>query len=339
MLKDGSIFEGYGFGAIRPVKGEVVFNTGMVGYPESFTDPSYRGEILCLTYPLIGNYGIAGELQYFESDRAQISGLVIAEYSEDFSHWTAKKSLGDWLAEHNVPGLTGVDTRALTKRLRETGTMAGHIEFDDIAEEPVAFGDAPVRDVSPREAKLFGKGTKRVALLNCGCKGNILQSLVNRGVEVLDLPWNHDIAKEAFDGLLLSNGPGDPKANGEAILKVRGALKRETPVFGICLGHQLLALAIGADTYKLKYGHRSQNQPVRLKGTNRCFVTSQNHGFAVDARTLPEGWHEWFTNLNDGTNEGIRHENGLWRSVQFHPEARPGPVDTGHLFDEFVEQL
>lgn len=346
ILEDGSRFDGYSFGFPRSVAGEVVFNTGMVGYPETLTDPSYHGEILTLTYPLIGNYGVASNRREknlnfaFESNKVQISGLLISNYSTNYSHHSATKSLGDWLYRQKVPALYGIDTRTLTKKLREEGTMLGKIQFDD---DEIDFYDPNLENlvdkVSPKKVYRYGSGEKRVVLMDCGCKHNILHNLINRGVEVLRVPWNYDFTAEEFDGLLISNGPGNPKMCRRAIYFIRQAISRKIPVFGICLGNQLLALATGANTYKLKYGHRSQNQPVMEVGTNRCLVTSQNHGYAVDTNTLPDDWEEWFVNLNDGTNEGIRHRSGPFMSVQFHPEASPGPVDAGYLFDDFVKLL
>jgi carbamoyl-phosphate synthase small subunit len=348
-LEDGTTFEGQSFGAMRSVAGEVVFNTGMVGYPETLTDPSYCGEILVCTYPLIGNYGVPdpgdrarpdGLDEPFESSRIHIEGLIVADYSPQYSHWSAGRSLSEWLKGAGVPALTGIDTRALTKRLREQGTMLGVIRFGD---GRIDFRDPNqenlVSQVSIEAPQLYapaGAARRRMVLLDCGTKHNIIRSLLARGSEVLRVPWDWDLTSERFDGLVLSNGPGDPKMATQAIEQVRGALERDTPTFGICLGHQLLALAIGADTYKLKYGHRSQNQPVNECGTNRCFVTSQNHGYAVNNDTLPQDWRPWFVNLNDQTSEGLRHAWAPFRSVQFHPEAAPGPVDTGFLFDEFM---
>ncbi len=346
ILEDGSIFVGNSFGHEKSVAGEVVFNTGMVGYPESLTDPSYSGEILTLTYPLIGNYGVSSNhiinsiSQNFESNKIQISGLIVADYSQKHSHWNAEKSLSDWLKEHRVPALSGIDTRSLTQKLREEGTMLGKIVFDNA---DIEFEDPNQRnlvsEVSTKEPQLLGKGKHRVVLIDCGCKHNIIRSLLARNVEVLRVTWNAELDSLEYDSLFISNGPGDPKQCEATIKQLRKAIKQEKPVFGICLGHQLLALAAGANTYKLKYGHRSQNQPVREVGTNKCFVTSQNHGFAVDEASLPKDWKPLFTNLNDGTNEGMLHKSGKFFSVQFHPEATPGPVDTEFLFDKFVTMV
>jgi len=347
VLEDGTRFEGVSFGHPSSKAGEVVFNTGMVGYPESFTDPSYEGQILALTYPLVGNYGVpakeknAGIQAFFESEKIHISGLVVADYSSTYSHWDAKKSLGEWLQEEKIPAITGIDTRALTKKLREKGVMLGKIVIDKDIPLFDPNKENLVANVSRKAIQHFkGKG-KKVVLIDCGAKNNILRSLLQRGLDVTVVPWNCDIfaKKIDFDGLLISNGPGDPKQCIGTINTIRNALEKEIPTFGICLGNQLLALAAGADTYKLKYGHRSQNQPCVMVGTKKCFITSQNHGFAVNAKTLPKGWGEWFINANDGSNEGIRHKTKPFFSVQFHPEATPGPVDTAFLFDEFVKEL
>lgn len=346
ILQDGSVYPGRSFGYPRSVAGEVVFNTGMVGYPESLTDPSYRGEILALTYPLIGNYGAPAHCtenqlsRLLESGQIQVQGLIVSDYSLQYQHWNASRSLSEWLNAEKIPALSGIDTRALTKKLREKGTMLGKIEFEG---EAVDFVDPNrenlVAQVSIQEPVLYGEGERKVLLIDCGCKHNILRSLLQRNLQVLRVPWDYDFSGEVFHGLLVSNGPGDPKMCRQTIYHLRQAMAREIPIFGICLGHQLLALAAGANTYKLKYGHRSQNQPVLEVGGNRALVTSQNHGFAVENGTLPRDWQPWFINLNDGSNEGIRHASGRFMGVQFHPEASPGPVDAGYLFDEFVKML
>lgn len=346
-LEDGTVAEGVSFGAERSVSGEVVFNTGMVGYPESLTDPSYRGQILVLTYPLVGNYGVPppdredGILKYFESERVQIAGLVVSEHCERYSHWNAVKSLGRWLVEHDVPAVQGVDTRALTKRIRERGTMLGRIVCGGEVPFEDPNGRNLVAEVSVGEPVVYGGGRPRVLVVDCGMKNNIVRCLLGRGATVIRVPWDYDFNDGAheWDGLFLSNGPGDPKTCAATIAHVREALARRRKIFGICLGNQLLALAAGADTYKLKYGHRSQNQPCVECGTKRCSITSQNHGYAVDAATLPDGWLPWFVNANDGTNEGIRHERDPFMAVQFHPEACGGPTDTEYLFDHFLEGL
>ena len=342
VLQDGVIFKGRAIGAPVSVAGEVVFNTGMVGYPEALTDPSYKGQILVLTYPLIGNYGVPhaapDDLRSpFESDRIQVSGVVMTEAASECSHWTASRTFTRWLEDEGIPALVGVDTRALTKRLRSSGTMLGKIVVD---ESDVPFEDPNLTDLVSRvsldKPVLYPGGSTRVLLVDCGCKASILRSLLSRGVTVIRVPWDYDFLQEDFDAVVLSNGPGDPQRCGPTVANVRRLLDQDRPVFGICLGNQILALAAGARTYKLKYGHRSQNQPCREEGTKRCYITSQNHGYAVDAETLPDGWEPWFTNANDGSNEGFRHRTRPFMSVQFHPEAAPGPVDTQFLFDQFL---
>jgi carbamoyl-phosphate synthase small subunit len=348
ILEDGSAFGGFPFGAAlsAPVSGEVVFNTGMVGYPESFTDPSYRGQILALTYPLIGNYGVPDGFEKeltsnYESSRVHLKGLVVSEYSQYHHHWSASRGLSDLLESEGVAGIYGIDTRSLVKILREKGTMAGCLTQ---LESDAQFSHGPVHPVSevsvakPVEYPVLGSKL-RVGLVDCGCKNTIIRSLLARGVSVMRVPWNFDITSLDVDGVLFSNGPGDPLTCEATINTAKRVLKKGLPTFGICLGNQILALAAGAKTYKLKFGHRSQNQPCQLKGTMRCFITSQNHGYAVDEFTLPDEWEVWFTNANDGTNEGIRHSKKPIMSVQFHPEAMPGPVDTGFLFDEFISML
>ena len=346
VLEDGSIFHGYMFGAKRSVSGEVVFNTGMVGYPESLTDPSYRGQILVLTFPLIGNYGIPDNkkeeklLKYFESEKIQAQGLIISDYSSNYSHWNAKKSLSKWLNEHNVPGIYNIDTRELTKKLRSKGTMLGKIVYDN---EKISFDDPNQRnlasEVSIKKPFIYKKGKKRIILVDCGVKNNIIRAFLRRNFSVIRVPWNNNFLKEKADGIVISNGPGDPKKCVETIKNVKAALSKNIPILGICLGSQILALAAGANTYKLKYGHRSQNQPCLESGTNRCYITTQNHGYAVDADTLPEDWREWFYNNNDETNEGIIHISKPFFGTQFHPEASPGPDDTEFLFDMFIRSM
>lgn len=343
MLEDGTVFHGWSFGCERPAAGEVVFNTSMTGYPESLTDPSYRGQILVLTYPLIGNYGVPAGIaehdlfRYYESDRLQVAGLIISDYSQEYSHWNARESLGDWLQRSGIPGLTGIDTREVTKLIRERGAMPGKIEFDG---EELEFTDPNkqnlVAQVSTSETLVYGNGSKKILLVDCGVKYNIIRHFLKRDTTVIRVPWDCDFSDGTYDGLFISNGPGDPKMCAETIRNLRKAMERPQPIFGICLGNQLLALASGADTYKLKYGHRSHNQPVLKNGTNRAFITSQNHGYAIDDRTLGADWESFFINLNDGTNEGIRHKTRPIFSVQFHPEASSGPTDTEYLFDDFL---
>ena len=347
ILEDGDVLQGFSFGYEGPTSGEVVFNTGMVGYPESLTDPSYYGQILTLTYPLIGNYGVPKDVFEdglnisFESDKIQIKALLVSEYSQDHHHWNSEKSLSDWLRENKIPAIQGIDTRTLTKKLRYQGTMLGKIVFDE--GEDIDYynpnNENLVARVSVSEPIEYGAGDKTVILVDCGCKTNIIRSLITRGVRVRRVPWNYDFMQDDFDGVMISNGPGDPKQVRQTINKVRDVMKLEKPIFGICMGNQILSLAAGANTYKLKFGHRGQNQPCIEVGTDRCYITSQNHGFAVDGDTLPEGWEPWFVNANDGSNEGIRHSTLPFMSVQFHPEAMPGPVDTAYLFDRFIGML
>ena len=349
ILENGAVFEGFSFGAEQNTSGEVVFNTGMVGYPESLTDPSYKGQILVLTYPLIGNYGVPekkyenGILTNFESENIQVQALIVSDYSFEYSHWSSKKSLGDWLKEENIPALYGIDTRLLTKTLREKGVMLGKIVFSHI-EEPKFFDPNTIDIVKMVSVKgpveyNNNKGNKRVVLIDCGVKNNILRELIARNLAVIRVPHDYKIFDLEFDGVLISNGPGDPKMCKAAIANTKKLMEENIPVFGICLGNQILALAAGGDTYKLKYGHRSQNQPCILNGTKRCFITTQNHGFAVDIKTLDGEWEEFFVNANDNTNEGIKHKKMPFFGVQFHPESTPGPYDTEFLFDEFVNAI
>ena len=354
VLEDGSVFNGLSCGANEKVSGEVVFNTGMVGYPQGFTDPSYKGQILTLTYPLVGNYGVP--LKDLESSQVQILGLVVSECSSSHSHWASQKSLSEWLKESRVPAIQGVDTRALTKKLREKGVMLGCILFDEkeeprfddpnsrnlVAEvsikHPVVYEDS-IENPSSLEKQGGAGGKKTVVLVDTGVKNNIIRNLLQRNLRVIRVPWDYDFLELEFDGVMLSNGPGDPKMCGETIKNVRKAMDARFPIMGVCLGNQLLALAAGGNTYKLKYGHRGQNQPAVLEGSKNCFVTSQNHGFAVDVSSLPGDWKPLFTNANDNTNEGIIHESGLFFYSQFHPEAAPGPNDANFLFDKFVKLL
>ena len=369
ILDDGSLFVGQSFGYDAPTAGEVVFNTAMTGYPESLTDPSYAGQILVTTFPLIGNYGVPdtgvgdnGLPLFMESERIHAKALVVADYSETYSHWNAKESLAAWLKREKIPGITGIDTRRLTKVLRENGVMMGRILIQspesslapEAPESPESYASVNwVEKVSCKEVITYKAESilspltsnlsplKRVVLVDCGVKANIIRCLIRRGIEVVRVPWDYDFNQLAFDGLFLANGPGDPEQCGKTVEHIRTFLnnKEIKPCMGICLGNQLLARAAGAKTYKLKYGHRSHNQPVQQVGTTRCFITSQNHGYAVDDSTLPADWESLFVNMNDGSNEGIRHKTNPWMSAQFHPEACSGPVDTEFLFDEFVKML
>ncbi|MDJ0763272.1 MAG: glutamine-hydrolyzing carbamoyl-phosphate synthase small subunit [Myxococcota bacterium] len=359
VLEDGTVYDGVSFGAHSAVAGEVVFNTGMVGYPETLTDPSYCGQILVLTYPLIGNYGVPavsvdehGLPLGFESHKIQIAGLVVSEYSPTHSHFDAAQSLGNWMKRAAVPGISGVDTRALTRRLREKGSMLGKIAFTD---EEMQFYDPMACDlvskVSLKETAVLNdvkSSGRTIVLLDCGCKASIVRSLITRGLRVVQVPYDHYFLDLDYDGLLISNGPGDPGIYTATIRHVEHALAVGKPILGICLGNQILALAAGAETYKLKFGHRGQNQPCiefaddidQTDSTSkRCVITSQNHGYAVRPDRLSDSWQIWFKNANDNTVEGIRHRTKPFMGVQFHPEATPGPTDTAWIFDAFADAV
>lgn len=343
FLEDGSVIEGVEFGTSltreRPLYGEVVFNTSMVGYPESLTDPSYAGQILVCTYPLIGNYGVP-DPSAWESSHIHIAGLVVSHYcGEHYSHHEAQHSLGTWLRKARIPAISGVDTRALTLKLREKGVMLGAFAHT----KPKSFIDPNkenlVAHVSIKQKQVYGSGPKVIIAIDCGMKENIVRSLVHQGITLVRVPWDYDFTKEKYDALFISNGPGDPTTCVPTIAHVQHAIKNKKPILGICLGVQILALAAGAKTYKLPFGHRGQNQPCIETATKRCYITSQNHGFAVNERTLSREWKVWFTNANDMSVEGIRHTKKPWRAVQFHPEAAPGPTDTVWIFDEFIREL
>jgi carbamoyl-phosphate synthase small subunit len=346
VLEDGTEIIGNSFGFEGSINGEVVFNTAMTGYPESLTDPSYKGQILVLTYPLIGNYGVPADtlennmLKFFESNKLHISALVISDYSFEYSHWNASRSLSNWLKENKVPGIYGVDTRALTKRLREKGTMLGKVIFNN-QDLPWYNPDLDhlVAQVSTDKREIYGKGKYQIVLIDCGVKYNIIRYLLSKDTTVIRIPHDYDFSKEHYDGLFISNGPGDPKKCETTIENLTKAFSQDIPIMGICLGNQLMALASGANTYKLKYGHRSHNQPVLRVGTPKSYITSQNHGFAIDNNTLNDDWEPYFINLNDNTNEGMRHKYKPFFSTQFHPEASSGPTDTDFLFDDFMKEV
>jgi len=360
VLEDGSLFFGLSFGAAEKVLGEVVFSTSMVGYPEALTDPSYQGQILTLTYPLIGNYGVPSRETefdiplYFESDGIKVTGFIINELCERPYHWASVKTLDQWLKEEGVPGIFGIDTRRLTKKLRVQGVMLGILEVCEEGEEPdiekltKEAKDIPdpnlrdlVKEVTIKEPILHEAGGNRgVVLIDCGTKYSILRNLLRRSFNVLRVPYDFS-AKEILEykprGVVVSNGPGDPKKCDKTIECVRELLEGKVPVMGICLGNQILALASGGDTYKLKYGHRSQNQPALDLETGRCYITTQNHGYAVSPDSLKgTDVAVWFINANDKTVEGIKCTGKPAFGVQWHPEAAPGPYDTEFLFDEFM---
>ena len=352
ILDDGTVFRGFSFGCEKEVTGEVVFNTAMTGYPESLTDPSYAGQLMVLTYPLVGNYGVPprtfdadGIATFMESEKIHADAIIVSDYSHEYSHWNAVGSLGSWLKEEGIPGIYGIDTRALTKKLREHGVMMGKIVIGDAKTDLTNFGQYGnvnyVDKVSCKEVIIYGEGEgkKRVVLVDCGVKHNIIRCLLKRNVTVIRVPWDYDFNTLEYDGLFISNGPGDPDTCDAAVQNIRKALSGDKPICGICMGNQLLAKAGGASIYKLKYGHRSHNQPVPMVGTEKCFITSQNHGYAVDNDTLGADWEPLFINMNDGTNEGIRHKTKPFFSSQFHPEACSGPTDTEFMFDKFVELL
>lgn len=338
VLGCGTEIAGRSFGFETSVAGEVVFATGMVGYPESLTDPSYFGQILILTYPLIGNYGVPDRL-FWESDGIKVRGLIVSTYNGTPSHFQSKMSLGDWLTYEKIPALEIKDTRGLVQKIRDRGVGLGKI----VIEKDIDFYDPNKENlaslVSTKKIIEEGSGKKTVLVIDLGAKNNIKRSLLRRGVKVITVPWNFDpfLTKINFDGILISNGPGDPKKVVETIAVIKKTLVRKLPILGICFGNQILALAAGGDTYKLKFGHRSQNQPCVMEGTKRCFITVQNHGFAVGK--IPKDFKPWFVNANDGTNEGIRHIKLPFMSVQFHPEASPGPTDTNWIFDDFIKIL
>lgn len=373
VLSDGTTINGISYGHDQSVAGEVVFATGMVGYPEALTDPSFKGQILIMTYPIVGSYGVPDK-SLWESDRIQVSGLIVSNYIDTPSHFQSKMTLAEWFKKEKVPLLEIKDTRFLTKKIREKGVMLGKIVIDkDIATYDPNI-DNLVAQVSTKEITVEGKGDKTIVLLDCGAKENIKRCFLSRGVKVIHAPWDFDpfstkgqnqlknviLERSAngaieshtkdpigrsrslqddklFDAVFVSNGPGDPKMADKTIATVKKALDNKIPTLGICLGNQILALAAGGDTYKLKYGHRSQNQPCIMTESSRCYITTQNHGFAIG--DVPKGFSPWFTNANDNTVEGIKHDTLPFMSVQFHPEATPGPKDTEWIFDYFLEKI
>lgn len=335
-LSDGTEFNGAAPAwQTKTYSGEVVFNTGMTGYVESLTDPSYAGQILVFTYPLIGNYGV--QTDSAESGKIQASGVIVSEASTNWSHGGSDRSLQEWLQSQDIPILTGVDTRALTKHLRTKGTMMGAIGVKPSKAKALKIEK---RFVSVEKPKTYNAGKlKKVILVDCGSKENILRSLLKMPVQIKRVPYDYDYTNEQFDGVLLSNGPGNPADYKATTTIVRGAMTKGKPIFGICLGSQIMGLAAGAKTYKLKFGHRGHNQPCLDIQDNLGFITSQNHGYAIEEKSLPKNWAVSFRNLNDGSVEGIMHKSKPFFSVQFHPEACPGPTDTEWLFERFYKSL
>ncbi len=356
VLEDGTCFQGVGFGAEKRLEGEVVFNTGMVGYTECLTDPSYKGQILALTYPLIGNYGVPwyksdsfGLPVNFESHSIKVQGLVVSEVCYNPSHWQCKKTLPEWFFKEKKVGIAGIDTRALTKKLRACGSMrgileVGHPDLETLQVEVKNVDDPNTRnlvsEVSLKKPVSYGEGRRKIVVIDCGVKANIIREICMRDSTVVKVPYDYPANKILGyepDGVVVSNGPGDPKILMDSTVEtVRGLMGEKVPMFGICLGNQIMGLAMGIDTYKMKFGHRSQNQPCVNMDTKRCFITSQNHGFVLDEKTFPKEVLPWFVNANDRTIEGIRHKKKKIFAVQFHPESTPGPVDTSYLFDEFL---
>jgi len=353
VLEDGTEYTGTAFGSLESMSGELVFSTNMVGYPESMTDPSFAGQIINFTYPLVGNYGVPsrsetdefGLLKYMESSRIWCNGIVVNNYSEEFSHWNATSSLDQWMKEQGIPGIHGIDTRALTMRIRKHGAMKAKIlAGEDSIANPDAIRLVDINErnlvdmVSRMDVRTYNPaGRVKVVAVDCGIKTNIIRCLCEAGACVQVVPATFNFHELDYDGIFLSNGPGDPSMAEETIANVRKALDGHKPIFGICLGNQLLARAAGADTYKLPYGNRGQNQPCIEQITKRAVITSQNHGYAVRESTLPAEWTSYFRNANDGSNEGIMHREKPFFGVQFHPEARGGPHDTEYLFDQFID--
>ncbi|MCL2806284.1 MAG: glutamine-hydrolyzing carbamoyl-phosphate synthase small subunit [Treponema sp.] len=355
ILEDGSEFEGWAFGKNKSAAGEVVFNTGMAGLVQAITDPACKGQIFVCTWPIAGNCGVPvnkngapffdehGIPVYLESEKIQAAGLIVSDLCEEPSHYSCKISLSSWLEKGKIPGIYGIDTRSLAIRLRERGTMRGKILIDKKGKTDVSINKINQSNhagVSLNEIKTYSKNAGlKIALVDCGVKANTIRCLISRGVEIIRIPCNLDFSGIDYDGLLISNGPGDPKEYKKLIENVRTALSSSKPIFGIGLGNLIIALAAGADTYKLPFGHRGQNQPSIEEGTNRCYITTQNHSYAVRSNTLLQGWKQWFTNANDGTIEGIICENKPFSAVQFYPEGCPGSRDCEYLFDIFINQV
>ena len=348
-LSDGTCFKGTSFGYEKNVAGELVFNTTMIGYPEVLTDSAFEGQIVVMTYPLIGNYGVPACTDmdqclstYMDSQRIHPAAIIMTEYSPEYSHWNANEDLASWLQREQIPAITGVDTRELTKHLRENGTMTATLIFEGDDTTPQAKEENLVAGVSCQEVITYNAGAgKKVVVVDCGVKQSIIRYLLSRGVEVVRVPWDYDFNTIEADAILLSNGPGDPEDCAVTIENIKTFLEKDTdtPLLGLGLGNQLLALAAGAEVLKHKYGHRGASQPVQVVGGERCYITQQNHGFVVDGTTLPAEWQEWFVNMNDKTNEGIKHATKPWMAVQFIPEMNCGPVDSEFVFDNFFQLL
>lgn len=346
-LEDGTTFKGKSFGSQNACAGEVVFSTAMTGYPESLTDPSHSGQILVTTYPILGNYGVPPTdsnenlSNMLNSEHIHCKAIICQNYSDIYSHWQAQESLSEWLTKENVVGIYDIDTRALTKKLRDSGSMLGKITFD--SSDEIDFQDPNkenlVEKISCDKVIEYGKGEKTVVLVDCGVMHSTIRYFINRNVKVIRVPYNYDFSNINYDGIFISNGPGNPECVAEAIGNIRKALSEDKPILGVGLGHQLLAIAAGAKTYKLKYGHRGHNQPVRLVGTNKCYITSQNHGYAVDDKTLPSDWDILFVNMNDNTNAGIKHKTKPFTSVQFYPEPYSGERETEFIYDKFLNEI
>jgi carbamoyl-phosphate synthase small subunit len=366
VLADGTTFEGTSFGyspnknAQHEVEGEVVFNTGMAGYPETLTDPSYRGQILVTTYPLQGTYGIPdwdaisvdGLREHFESDYVHVTGLVVSEYQETPSHHNISQTLSEFLIDRKVPAISGIDTRAIVKKIREKGAMPGKIyvgKLPSVALQKKFTRNTDLEDlvsqVSIKKVTEYGNGKIRIVLPDTGVKLNIIRNLLKFDTTIIRVPHDFEFMRERakgalqFDAVFLPNGPGNPAMNKKLIKEVALALEAKLPIFGICLGNQILALAGKAKTKKLLFGHRGQNQPCMEVKTGRCLITSQNHGFAVEEKSLPKNIKPWFVNLHDQSIEGIEYTDRPARSVQFHPESFPGPTDSEYLFVEFIDSL
>lgn len=351
-LKTGHVFEGISCGAQKPVSGEVVFTTSLVGYPESLTDPSYKGQILAFTQPLIGNYGVPssdkdqfGLLKYFESDHIQTSGIVVGDIADKYSHWNATSSLTEWCIKNDVPAITGIDTRALVKVLRDNGSTLGKIVLGDHKEELETFYNPNERNLvaeaSTKEPVVYNKSGKyKIALIDCGAKQNIIRCLAELGAEVHLVPYDYDVSKDpSYDGIFISNGPGNPDFCDPTVKVIKKLLQHDRPVYGICMGNLLMGKAAGLSVRKLPFGNRSHNQAVMNMEDSKCYMTSQNHGYALDDSELPDGWKILYKNIHDDSNEGIAHVTKPFKSVQFHPEAKGGPRDTVSFFEDFMEAV